>query len=260
MRGGISLTVRSIRGGGAATDGEPYSMRIFWLCTVGALLAMSGRASAAEVFPENLAGWVVEQQPGGTVSARDGVLVIDDKAGATVWRREPLRAPVKIRFKARLTGCEDRRVSDLNCFWMATDPRSPEDFFAAAKTGRDGRFATYDRLRTYYVGCGGNGNTSTRFRRYDGTGARPLLPEHDHKEPAALLEGGREYQIEITVAENGRTTWARDGVVWFDFLDPEPLREGWFGFRTVWSRIELRDFAVETPGAAATAPTASPPK
>lgn len=195
---------------------------------------------------------MVEQQPGGTVAVRDGVLVIDDKAGATVWRREPLRAPVRIRFVARLTGGEDRRVSDLNCFWMATDPRSPDDFFDAKKTGRDGRFATYDGLKTYYVGCGGNGNTTTRFRRYDGAGARPLLPGHDRREPEALLVGGKDHTIEITVDVDGRTTWARDGVVWFDFRDPEPLREGWFGFRTVWSRIEVRDFVVETPAAAST--------
>jgi hypothetical protein len=137
---------------------------------------------------------------------------------------------------------------------MASDPRSPGDFFDSAKTGRDGRFATYDGLKTYYVGCGGNGNTTTRFRRYDGQGTRPLLPEHDRKEKEALLEKGRPYRIEITVDEEGRTTWARDGAVLFDFLDPEPLREGWFGFRTVWSRIEIRDFSVEAmPGQAESA-------
>ena len=108
-------------------------------------------------------------------------------------------------------------------------------------------------MKTYYVGCGGNGNTTTRFRRYDGRGARPLLPEHDHQEKAALLEGGRAYVIEITVDGKGRTTWARDGKVWFDFTDAEPLREGWFGFRTVWSRIEIRDFSVERLDEAATA-------
>jgi hypothetical protein len=161
-----------------------------------------------------------------------------------VWLREPLRAQVRIRYTATVTGGE--RVSDLNCFWMATDPRVPADFFAAA-SGRDGKFASYDGLRTYYVGCGGNGNTTTRFRRYDGSGARPLVPEHDRKEPEALLEGGRAYRIEILVTADGRTTWARDGRVWLSHEDPEPLREGWFGFRTVWSRIEVRDFVVERP-------------
>lgn len=213
------------------------------------LAAAVSPVRAGAVFSEDLRGWVVEQQAGGSVRAIAGALVIDDKAGVTVWRREPLRAPVKIRFEATVTGGEDRRVSDLNCFWMATDPRSPEDFFALEKTGRDGRFPSYDGLKTYYVGCGGNGNSTTRFRRYDGKGARPLLPEHDRQEKEALLEAGRPYVIEITVDAQGRTTWARDGKVWFDYLDPEPLREGWFGFRTVWSRIEIRDFVVESPGA-----------
>lgn len=203
-------------------------------------------ADAAEGFRENLQGWVVEQQPGGEVKVREGVLVIDDLAGATVWRREPLRAPVRIGFTATMTGGEGRRVSDLNMFWMATDPRAPRDFFSKT-AGRNGRFETYDGLRTYYVGCGGNGNTTTRFRRYDGNGARPLLPEHDRKESEALLEAGRAYRIEIAVDAEGRTTWTRDGVTWFDYVDPEPLREGWFGFRTVWSRIEIRDFEATIP-------------
>lgn len=217
------------------------------LCAVamaaGGVSAFAGARPATEAFAD-LDGWVVEQQPGGAVKAENGVLVIDDAAGCTVWRREPLRAPVRIRYAATVTGGEGRRVSDLNCFWMASDPRAPEDFFSA-KTGRDGLFASYDGLKTYYVGCGGNGNSTTRFRRYDGQGARPLRAEHDRGEAAALLEGGRSYRIEITVDAEGRTTWARDGVVWFDFKDPEPLREGWFGFRTVWSRIEIRDFVVE---------------
>jgi hypothetical protein len=205
-----------------------------------------GVAAAPEPFPSDLAGWVVEQQAGGTVSVSGGALVIDDAAGCTVWRREPLRAPVRIRFLATVTGGEGRRVSDLNFFWMATDPRAADGFFGL-ETGRNGKFESYDALRTYYVGCGGNGNSTTRFRRYDGAGGRPLLPEHDLTDPAALLEAGRSYRVEIVVEASGRTTWSRDGVRWFDFLDPEPLREGWFGFRTVWSRIEIRNFLIDTP-------------
>jgi hypothetical protein len=71
------------------------------------------------------------------------------------------------------------------------------------------------------------------------------LPQNDLKEPAALLEAERAYRIEITVDGHGRTTWARDGVVWFTYVDPEPLLSGWFGFRTVDSRIEIRDFVIE---------------
>ena len=240
----------------------PYSMKLFSWLAIFVSVAVGGVSTAGSqtAFADDLQGWVVEQvaQPGASVTVRDGALVIDDKAGVTVWRREPLRAPARIRFTATLPGGEDRRVSDLNCFWMASDPRSPGDFFDVEKTGRDGRFATYDGLRTYYVGCGGNGNTTTRFRRYDGRGARPLLPEHDRKETEALLEKDRHYRIEITVDAHGRTTWARDGVVWFEYQDPEPLREGWFGFRTVWSRIEIRDFSVEMMPDKASDPEAAP--
>ena len=73
---------------------------------------------ARDDFRGDLSKWVVEQQPGGTVAVRDGALVIEDKGGCTVWLREPLQAPVRIRYTATVTGGE--RVSDLNCFWMAT--------------------------------------------------------------------------------------------------------------------------------------------
>ncbi len=215
------------------------------------LVILASMAAALVVEAGELPRWVVEQQPGGTVTmSDDGTLVIDDAGGCTVWWREKLKAPVKISYRAKVAGGE--RVSDLNCFWMATDARAEADgaaggaeSFFAKGNGRDGVFAHYDGLKTYYVGCGGNGNTTTRFRRYDGKGARPLLPEHDRKDKEALLEGGREYRIEIMVTKDGRTTWARDGVVFFDYTDAEPLREGWFGLRTVWSRIEVREFKVE---------------
>jgi hypothetical protein len=232
--------------------GESYSMTKTWIQAGLAVLAsVSGIANATpsvegevmviarDDFKGDLSQWQVEQQPGGTVTVKDGALVIADKAGCTVWLRQPLQAPVRISYVATVVGGE--RVSDLNCFWMANDPRSPGDLFKSGH-GRDGMFASYDTLKTYYVGCGGNGNTTTRFRRYDGSGARPLLPEHDRKEPEALLESGRPYRIEITVTADGRTTWARDGKVWLSTDDPAPLRSGWFGFRTVWSRIEIRDF------------------
>jgi hypothetical protein len=202
----------------------------------------AGHAGAfADEFDQGLAQWVVEQQPGGTVTAADGALRIDDREGCTVWFRPCLAAPVVITYEAcvRSSG----RISDLNCFWMATDPRHPADLLVPGRA-RDGRFASYDSLLTYYVGCGGNDNTTTRFRRYDGTGARPLSPGNDRRDRAALLEGDRSYRIELVVTNDGRVQFIRDGTVMFDFHDPQPLRHGWFGFRTVRSRIEIRHFRV----------------
>lgn len=190
--------------------------------------------------PEN---WVVEQMPGGTTNFQEGKLVIVDKGGCTVWLRKPLQAPVRIRFKARLVsaGGPLDRVSDLNCFWMAEDPASPDGAVHDGKARRSGTFASYDALRCYYVGMGGNTNTTTRFRRYAGNGERPLLPEHDLQKPEFLLEPNKEYQIEIESGREG-IRYRRDGRIFFEWKDPAPLTAGHFGFRTVWSHLEIRDF------------------
>lgn len=192
-------------------------------------------------FTQGLGQWVVEQQPGGSVTAADGKLVIADAAGCTVWFREPLSAPVTIRYKAKLSSAA--RVSDLNCFWMASDPARPDDLFGPGHA-RTGKFATYDSLRTYYTGYGGNHNSTTRFRRYDGSGARPLLPEHERTTEEYLLKPDHVYEITLVAGADGRVQFIRDGEVVFDWTDPEPLQRGWFGFRTVWSRIEITDFQV----------------
>ncbi len=195
-------------------------------------------------FSGELENWIVEQQPGGTVRIKEGRLIIADAGGCTVWFRHRLEAPVVITYTVRMSSAS--RVSDLNCFWMASDPARPDDLFAAGH-GRDGRFATYDTLRTYYVGYGGNANTTTRFRRYDGTGARPLAPEHDIGAPEYLLRPDAIYHITLTVTAEGRVQFIRNGEVVFDLLDPEPLTRGWFGFRTVHSRMEIQDFRVSRP-------------
>jgi hypothetical protein len=214
-----------------------------WLVCL-ALLPGWLRAEAplfSDDFRGGLAAWVIEQQPGGSVSAADGVLTIADAGGCTVWFREPLTAPVTIRYRATVSSAA--RVSDLNCFWMASDPARPGDLFGPGH-GRTGKFATYDGLRTYYVGYGGNTNTTTRFRRYDGSGARPLRPEHDLGGVEFLLRADHAYEIALVAGADGRVQFIRDGVVVFDWTDPEPLRRGWFGFRTVWSRIEITNFRV----------------
>jgi hypothetical protein len=227
-------------------------MRRYPALLVSVLLAIAANARALPItddFSHGLGQWVVEQQPGGAVTAETGILRIQDVGGCTVWLKAKLTAPVVIRYEARVLS--SGRVSDLNCFWMASDPRQA-DLFAAGH-GRNGKFGTYDALSTYYVGYGGNSNTTTRFRRYDGTGTRPLRPEHDRQTPEFLLRADHWYQIELVAAGDGKVQFLRDGQVIFDFHDPAPLREGWFGFRTVHSRIEVRNFRVSSPAPPATA-------
>jgi len=213
-----------------------------------ALLFAWANALAAEttLFSDNLKNldqWVVEQRPGGTVEARDGVLLIHDIEGCTVWFRPKLTAPVSIGYDAivRSTG----RVSDLNCFWMASDPTQPDDLFHPAHP-RTGAFSEYDALQTYYVGYGGNSNSTTRFRRYLGKGNKPLLAEHDLRDKRVLLEADHVYHLEL-VAQNGVAKFLRDGEVLFTFRDPQPLNAGWFGLRTVNAQIEIRNFRVLRP-------------
>lgn len=221
-----------------------------WL--LGSLIAFGPIGRTAEViahddFSSGRPGWVVEQMPGGQVRRGHGALEIEDVGGCTVWWPEKLSAPVTISYEATVVsaGGPHDRVSDLNCFWMASDLRRT-DLFAAGH-GRTGKFEDYDVLQTYYVGQGGNTNTTTRFRRYAGDGTKPLRPEHDRREPAVLLEGNRPYRITLMALADGTVRYYRDAVLIFEFKDPAPLRAGWFGFRTVQSHLRIRDFKVTRP-------------
>jgi hypothetical protein len=198
---------------------------------------------ARDDFTDGLSQWRVELEAGGTVTAQGRALDIDVPAGCTVWFKRPMAGPVLIAYEATVVaaGGPNDRVSDLNCFWMATDARSPAGFFAA---GRSGRFADYDQLRCYYVGLGGNGNTTTRFRRYLGEpGRRPLLPEHDLSAQEDLLAPNVAQKIQL-VAAGPVIGYYRNGRQLFAFHDPEPYTRGWFGFRTVHSHLRIRNFQV----------------
>jgi hypothetical protein len=185
--------------------------------------------------------WFSELENGGTVTATDGELEIDVPAGATVWLRDLLTAPYLVEYTAVpvSAGSPNDRVSDLNTFWGARDVRSPDDVFA---TVRSGAFADYDHLAAYYVGFGGNSNTTTRFRRYVGEpGNRPLI--HDLTSP--LLVPNQPHRIRQLVDGTTIQYWY-NGAVLFDYRDAEPYTNGWFAFRTTWSHLQVRDFAVYT--------------
>ncbi|CAL9380742.1 hypothetical protein SUDANB105_01056 [Streptomyces sp. enrichment culture] len=156
-----------------------------------------------------------------------------------MWFRQRLQGAYVIEYTATpvAAGGPNDRVSDLNNFWNATDVRSPHDLFA---TPRGGALAEYDHLRTYYVGYGANGNTTTRLRRYVGeAGVRPLI--HDCTEP--LLVPGAPNRVRI-VSAGQAVQWWNNGRLVFDHTDPEPYTEGHFAFRTVWSRFRISDFRV----------------
>jgi len=215
-------------------------------CTAALAMALGfvAQAMAAGSPTADLSRWVVEQMPGGTVTVRDGALEIRDKAGCTIWWKEKLTAPVEVEFTVTAIHgpSPSDRVSDVNCFWMAQENGSEDAPFSKGHA-RTGRFAEYDSLFTYYVGYGANNNTTTRFRRYDGTASRPLLPEHDLRDSRFMLTAGRPVRIRL-VARDGMAEYWRDGERILHFKDPHPLEWGWFAFRTVKSHLRITDFLV----------------
>ena len=205
-----------------------------------------GKLLYRDDFRHGLGSWVVEMERAGTVAAKNGVLDIDVPEGATMWFRPELHGPVMIQYEATViaAGGPNDRVSDLNSFWMARDPKAPQNLFAHM---RSGKFTDYNALELYYVGLGGNGNTTTRFRRYIGSDAvRPLLPGND-------LSVAQQHEVgivpnkpqTITLIANGTLIqYWRDHRKVFEMRDPSPYTDGWFGIRTTKNHMQVRRLRV----------------
>ena len=197
------------------------------------------------------ADWFVEaHSPLTTVNIDGNQIEVETPKGFTLWYDMPLTGSYRITYRAMLVdrGGPCDRVSDLNCFWGAADPDSPDDVYRNASYRR-GIFQRYKTMRLHYVGYGGNYNGTTRFRRYYGGGpevhdsiARPLIAEYT--DPAHLLKPNKWFKIEIVVRP-GITTYAVNGETLFT-RDIEPGEcDGYFGFRLLENHTVIRDFSVE---------------
>ena len=208
-------------------------------------VAAAPLSGPVDAFRNNdLSRWSIEAEPGAHISAQGGILDIDAADGVTLWYRRPLTGPVAIDYDvlAVQAGGPHDAVSDVNAFWMARDPDVSDGSVLARP--RDGRFASYDRLQTYYVGIGGNRNTTTRMRRYVGrAGDRPLLPEHDRGDRAAMLVPNRWTHIRL-IANGNEVAVERDGRRLFTMRDAAPYRHGWFGLRTTRSHLRVRNVRI----------------
>lgn len=213
------------------------------------LLSLLGALLAACSVPTDR--WIVEDESGAAVvSARADTLEILAPEGLTLWLREPLSGDYRITYTARLIteGGPHDRLADLNCFWAARDPEHPDDL-TARSSWRNGVFRHYNSLDLFYVGFGGNDNTTTRFRRYHGerfgapdSEVKPLLGEYT--DPEHLLEAGRAYRIRITVA-GGRTSYAVDGEELFSRRLAPDEGDGWFGLRLLANHALISGFKIE---------------
>jgi len=207
---------------------------------IGALLHSDDFDGAQD---KELANWKTERERGGDVTVAKGSMDISVPAGCTVWYKEKLSGPLMIQYKATVisAGGANDRVSDLNCFWMAHDSRSPDDLFA---TVRSGKFADYDRLLCYYVGQGGNTNTTTRFRRYIGQqDNRPLLPQNDLKDKPNLLTPNVSQTIRLVACGKLIQYWRDDKKV-FEMIDDQAYTNGWFGIRTTKNHMRVSSLRI----------------
>jgi hypothetical protein len=210
-------------------------------------LCLAGCAPAERpVATPAASDWKVEAEQAAFVTFGD-VIDIETPAGLSLWYTRELKGPVAIEFDALAVledGANDA-VSDLNAFWMARDPSVRGGSVFAKK--RSGAFAGYDDLKTYYVGIGGNRNTTTRFRRYVGVpGNRPLLPEHDLAGAENLLVPNRWTRVRL-IADGRHIAVERDGRRIFMLDDPAPYRRGWFALRTTKSHLRIRNLRIGKP-------------
>lgn len=212
-----------------------------FLCTIVNAQHANDKLIYADDFKDKLdsSTWIIEiaPAPNSSVYNQKGNLVLDTKGGVTVWFNHPLTNNVRIEYdrKVVVAGGVNDRLSDLNQFWMAHDPRNTNLFT------RSGVLESYDSLQLYYVGMGGNTNRTTRFRKYEGNGQRTLIREFT--DTAHLLQPNKIYHITIIV-NNGTTSFWVDDKCYFTFNDPAPLKEGYFGFRSTKSRQEISGFKV----------------
>lgn len=195
--------------------------------------------------------WVIEDQSGAMeLSQVSDTLDIVVPAGLTLWYDELLTGTYQISYHMAMLmqGGEYDRLSDLNCFWAAKDPLHPDQIFACSQW-RNGVFQNYNTLNLFYVGYGGNENTTTRFRRYyaeyygvDDARVKPLIAEYT--DPEHLLVPGKWYHIVIRV-EKTFTTYSVNG----EELFRAPLNpgegDGYFGLRLLQNHVLMTGFEVK---------------
>ena len=187
--------------------------------------------------------WTEAEDASSTVITKDGVTTIIAPKGLTLWNKNKMTGNTIIEYDARIVSDPqfrndkgDIRISDLNCFWMADKCG-----------GYGGKFANNYALKMYYMGYGGNWNTTTRFRRY--TGYAPTVEEEwlkpiilrEYTDADHLIKADHWYHIRLE-AIDGRVRYIIDGECLVDYIDPHPLKSGYFGFRTTLAHAEMKNF------------------
>jgi len=217
-----------------AQNTKPAESKKPYVCTV-----KSEKIIYTENFNTDFSNWKVEFETPDSSSIQlvDGKLDVSTFGGATIWFNPKLKGNIMIIYDVTIldNGGKNERVSDMNAFWMATDPANDKEII------RDGKFSSYDNLNLYYAGVGGHYNKYTRFRKYKNDGNKPVLQEYS--DAAHLLKGNTEYQVKIIV-KNGLIRYFINDDLYWELKDETPYLEGYFGFRTTKSHQQFDNFMV----------------
>ncbi len=244
---------------------------------------------------ENLDHWVIQIQqrtgfPEASVKARDHSLdCLVPGRGCTIWFKQSFPTRVAITYDVLcptpVPGIKGIQPRDINNFWMANDPSSPDEslFDSSRYTGA---FASYDKIHGYYASTGGGGanaNLTTRMRRYprevDGGPVEHLALRYRDGKPGYLITPDKVMSVQLVAYDDivqyivdeklvyqisrgdrvqveGRDRSGQQLVsdTIYD-LDRFPVyREGYFGFRMVGTHHVYTNFQVH-----ALEPVPSPP-
>ena len=157
-----------------------------------------------------LKNWTIEDHSGEVKIIVSGdTLEITAPKGLTLWYNQRLTGDYEISYRVKMLmqGGKYDRLSDLNCFWGANDPEHPGNLFARSEW-RNGIFQHYKTLSLFYVGYGGNHNSTTRFRQYFAKAAdtsdaiaRPVIKEYTDKGITTYRINGEEL-FRLTIKNN----------------------------------------------------------
>ena len=199
-----------------------------------------------------LKNWTIEDHSGEVKIIVSGdTLEITAPKGLTLWYNQRLTSDYEISYRVKMlmqSGKYDR-LSDLNCFWGANDPEHPGNLFERSEW-RNGIFQHYKTLSLFYVGYGGNHNSTTRFRQYFAKAAdtsdaiaRPVIKEYTDK--SHLLFPNKWYDIQIRV-EKGITTYRINGEELFRLTIKDNEGDGHFGLRLLENHTLFTNFQVKS--------------
>jgi len=230
----------------------------------------------------NLNDWVVQMErvdgaDPSSIDAAEGKLncLVPDR-GCTIWFKKKLRTRTVITYDVMSPAADPAikgmEPSDLNQFWMASDPEDREGGLFDAKRYTGG-FLSYHKMHGYYASTGGGRNSTTRFRRYprevDGKPADHLALSARDGDKAFMIIPDKVMEVQLVAYDDvvqyivdGKLVYevGGDDAVQVEFLDDKgrkakreatysskdfpAYKEGFFGFRMVKTHHVYSNFRV----------------